>query len=264
MRRTNLFLALRDIEQGVAAVQVWWTLSWQEVQQRYRRSMLGPFWLTLSTAIMIVAIGPLYGRLLNQDSSTYFTYIAIGLIVWQAMAGLATDSCQAFIAAEDLIKQVKLPLAVHVMRVVSRNVIMLAHNFVVVVVVLVFARPPLGISALLVPVAILLIAVNGLWLGLLLGPLCARFRDIPQVVTSLVQVAFFLTPVLWPAGMLGRHDWAATYNPLYHFLEIVRGPLLGQPFATSSWIAVLSITVAGYAGALAFFARFRARIAYWV
>ena len=260
----NVLTALRDLVQGIAAVRIWSMLGWQEVRQRYRRSMLGPFWLTLSTGALIAGMGPLYGRLLNQNINEYFPYLAVSLVVWQFLAALTTESCFSFIAAESYIKNVKLPLTIHVMRMVWRNLIIFAHNLVIVAIVFVVFTPAIGWHLAEIPIAIALIVVNAIWVGLLLGALCARFRDIPQIVSSLVQIALFLTPVFWKMGMLGRNAWAAEINPYYHFLEILRQPVFGASASVHSWAAVLGITVVGSAVTLLFFARFRARIAYWV
>jgi ABC-2 type transport system permease protein/lipopolysaccharide transport system permease protein len=138
------------------------------------------------------------------------------------------------------------------------------HNLVIVAIVLLFYRPPWSWQVLLMPVGVFLVAINGIWLGLFLGLFCARFRDIPQIVGSLVQVAFFLTPVIWKPNMLGKYEWTVIWNPIFPFLEIVRAPLLGAPVPTAVWAAVFLITVLGYAVMLAFFVRFRSRIAYWV
>jgi ABC-type polysaccharide/polyol phosphate export permease len=263
-RPSNLSLALKDLKDGIGSIYIWPMLGWQEIKQRYRRSMLGPFWLTISSGVMIGAMGPLYGKLFNLDIGAYFPYLAVSYIIWLLIANLLNESCNAFIAAEGFIKQIKLPLTVHILRVVWRNVIIFAHNSVIVVLVLLLYRPPLSWALLLVPLGVVLIAINGIWIGILLGLLCARFRDIPQVVTSFVTVAFFLTPVMWKVDMLGRHQWAVNLNPIYHFLEIVRAPLVSGHVNVLSWAAVLGITVVGFAVTLGLFARFRARIAYWV
>lgn len=239
-------------------------LGWLEVKQRYRRSVLGPFWLTISTGAMVGGMGPLYGRLFGLDISTYFPFLAIGFVVWLFLAGIITDACTAFTVAEGYIKQLKLPFTVHILRMVWRNLIIFAHNSVIVFLVILVWPPAVTAHLLLIPPALLLIAINGIWIGLSLGLLCARFRDIPQIVSSLVQVAFFLTPVMWQADMLGRNQWAAAWNPLYHFLEVVRSPLVAATTNWFSWAVVLGITVVGYTAAFLLFARFRARIAYWV
>jgi len=239
-------------------------LGWQEIRQRYRRSTLGPLWLTLSTGVLIAGMGPLYGKLLNQDISTYFPFLAIGLIVWQLLAGLVNESWTAFTSAESLIKQLDLPLSVHVLRVVWKNLIVFAHNFAVVLAVLVLFPQNWGWNIALLPFAMLVVALNGWWTGLFLGMLGARFRDISPIVGSLVQIGFFLTPVLWSVDQLGRHRWVAVWNPLYHFLEILRAPLLGQAIAPTTWLVVAGVTIAGWTLTFASFGRFRARIAYWV
>jgi ABC-type polysaccharide/polyol phosphate export permease len=262
--KSNFRRAVDDIREGVKSTHVWPMLGWLEIKQRYRRSVLGPFWLTLSTAGLVLGMGPLYARLFNQDTSSYFQFLAVSFVVWQFIAGLITDSCQAFIAAEGYIKQIKLPLSVHVLRVVWKNLIIFAHNFIIVVLVLLYLQPPIGWHYLLAPLGVLILAINGVWLGLLLGLFCARFRDIPPIITSLIQVALFLTPIMWKPEMLGRLQWTVNLNPLYHYLEVVRAPLLGAVPTVTTWVAIFAMTIGGYVVTLAFFARFRARVAYWV
>jgi lipopolysaccharide transport system permease protein len=262
--RNPFVLAARDIAQGVAGTQIWQMLGWFEIRQRYRRSLLGPFWLTLSTGLLVAAMGPLYGRLFGLDISQYFPYLAIGFVLWLFLAGVINDACAAFISAEGYIKQLKLPLTVHVMRMLWRNVIVFLHNAVIVALVLVFWPPQPTWHLLTIPLAVLLIIVNGIWIGISVGLVCARFRDIPQIIASLVQVAFFLTPVMWPAGMLGRNQWAALWNPFYHFLELVRAPLVTGTTNWLAWQAALGITVVGWTASYLLFVRYRARIAYWV
>jgi len=145
-----------------------------------------------------------------------------------------------------------------------RNVIVFLHNLVIVLVVLWWFPPKDPWLALTALPGLLLVLLNAVWIGLLLGVLCARFRDIPPIITSLVQLAFFLTPVLWHKEMLGGIQWAADLNPLYHLIELVRAPLLGQALPPHSWPAVLLMTALGFAVTLPFFARYRGRIAYWV
>ena len=260
----NLRLALKDLKEGLGAVYIWSALGLLDIKQRYRRSLLGPFWLTISAGVLIVAMGPLYGKLFDLNLSEYVPYFAVSYVLWVFIAGLTNDACTAFIIAENYIKQVRLPYTVYVMRVVWKNLLIFLHNLVIVVAVLLFLTPRMEWSALLVPAGLLAIFVNGIWIGIVLGLLCARFRDIQPIIANLVQLAFFLTPILWKPAMLGRHQWAADWNPLFHFLEIVRRPLLGESFAASSWVIVLLVTAAGSLVTLALFARYRARIAYWV
>jgi ABC-type polysaccharide/polyol phosphate export permease len=226
--------------------------------------VLGPFWLTISTGVLIAGMGPLYGRLFGQDLSDYFPHLAVSFVVWMLLASLMNEGCTCFTVAEGFIKQARMPLTIHVLRVVWKNLIIFFHHALILFVVLAFYPPPPSWGMALLPVAILAIALNALWLGLLFGMLCARFRDIPLIMQSVVQVMFFLTPVLWKPELLGRHVWAAEWNPLNHLLEIIRAPLLGRAVPALSWYAVILMTFAGFTVTMWVFARYRARIAYWV
>lgn len=261
---SNLRLAISDIVDGVSSVHMWPALGWQEVMQRYRRSVLGPFWLTISTAVMLGIMGPLYAKLFNQDIGNYFAYLAVNLVLWQTIFQLVQDGCTVFILSEGYIKQMRLPLSIHVLRMIWKNLIILAHNFVVVILVIAVFPPQIGVQLLVFPLAVLVFAANALWVGIVLGMVCARFRDVALMLTNLMQVAFFVTPVMWKPQMLGRHEWAVNLNPFYHFLETLRTPLLGEPANMTSWATVAGITLAGYAITILLYGRFRSRIAYWV
>lgn len=263
-REGNLSLALKDLFTGLMCFHIWSTLAWQEIRLRYRRSTLGPLWLTLSTGIMVGTMGPLYGKLFGQPIGNYFVYLAVSIVTWTLISQSILECCNAFIGAEGFIKQIKLPLSLHVFRVVWRGLIVFAHNLAVIAVVFVFLPPPFGASVLLFPLGVLIVAVNAVWVGVVLGLICARFRDFPQIVSSLVGIAFFATPIMWQPAMLGKHAWKVNFNPFYHAMEMIRGPLLGAPPHIVSWIAMLVITIGGYSLMLWLFSRYRARIAYWV
>ena len=257
-------LALRDIVEGACALRLWGLLGWQDVRQRYRRSVLGPFWFTISMGTLVGALGVLYAGLFKIQVADYLPFIAAGFVVWGLVSSLINEGCTAFIGAEHIIKQVSLPLSVHVYRVIWRNLIIFAHNAIIFVIVAVLfsVRPGwLGLAAL---PGLVLLALNGVWVGLLLGLVSARFRDIPQIMGSVVQIAFFLTPIFWKPEMLPDRVLILDLNPFYHFLELIRAPLLGQVPETTSWLAALGITFCGGLATLIAYRHYRWRISYWV
>lgn len=210
-------------------------------------------------------MGPLYGALLGQDVSTYLQHVAISFILWTFISSSITESGTAFVGAEGFIKQIALPLSVHIFRLLSKNALMLAHNAIIIILVLIFLPPAHWGSVWMLPFGLLLVLGNLFWVALLLAVLSARFRDIPQIIASVVQVAFFLSPIIWKADMLGpQNRFVADYNPLYHLIEVVRAPLLGAPIHAISWIVTVSLLVLGSVGAFLIFARLRARVPYWL
>ncbi len=257
-------LALLDLARGARAHHLWYLLAWQDIRRLYRRSVLGPFWLTVSMGALVGVLGTLYGMLFQVDSANYVPFLALGFIVWTLISGVMTDGCKVFINVEGIIKQVGLPLSIHVYRLLWRHLIILAHNAAVfVVVAAVFAVWP-GWAGLLALPGLVLLCLNGIWAGLLLGIVSARFRDVPPIVTSLVRICFFVTPIIWTPELLPARTLVLDANPFFHLVEVVRAPLLGQMPGLASWIAVLVMTAAGWLVTFAFFRRYRRRIAYWV
>lgn len=256
--------SLIGICEGALRIHLWGMLGWQDIRQRYRRSLLGPFWLTISMGIMIAALGSLYAGLFRIELSNYLPFLTIGFIIWGLIAAFVTEGCTAFIAAEAAIKQVELPLSVHVYRVLWRNIVIFAHNFLIFVfVAIVFSIFPGWAGFFLIPGLVLLI-LNGIWIGLLFGLISARFRDVPQVMASVMQVGFFLTPIMWKPELIPDRTLVLDLNPFFYLVEIVRAPLLGSIPPLSVWLATIGITLAGWVVAFYFFQRFRWRIAYWV
>ena len=256
-------LALQDVVEGACAFRLWGMLGWQDVRQRYRRSTLGPFWLTISMGALVGGLGVLYAGLFRMDVADYLPFVAAGLIIWGLLSGLITEGCAAFIGAEGIIKQVNLPLSVHVYRVVWRNLIVFAHNVAIYVAAAVIFSIQPGWTGLLVLPGLALLCLNGVWMGLLFGLVSARFRDVPQIVASVVQVAFFLTPIIWKPELLPDRAFVLDLNPFFHLVELVRAPSLGQAPGLVSWFAAAGITLGGWLVTLLMYRRYRWRIAYW-
>jgi ABC-2 type transport system permease protein len=244
--------------------ELWATMGWQDIRGRYRRSVLGPLWLTLNMALMVIGLGIVYSGLFGQSLREYLPFLTLGFIAWTLLAGLLLEGPMAFIEAQAVIRQISVPLSVFVYRVLWRHLIILAHNIWVYAAVAAFVGLWPGTAAWWAAPALVLYCLNGLWISLLLGAASARFRDIPQFIANMVPVFFLLTPILWRADQLPGRAWFVLFNPIYHFIEIVRMPLLGKPAPTLSWLVVIGITVAGWVATLVFYSRYRRRIAYWL
>jgi ABC-type polysaccharide/polyol phosphate export permease len=258
-------LAWRDLAAAADRWPLIVYLAWHDIRARYRRSVLGPSWLTISVGVQIAALGLVYGGLFHLGTSTYLPHLATGMTVWALMAGMINEGCSCFIASENYLKQGALPKAIFPARAVLRSFFNFAHDLIIVVIVLAIFPIALGWQTLLVFPGLVLLAANGLWVGLLVGLLCARYRDLPPIVTSIVQVAFFVTPVIWIPGSLSGHAaMVVSLNPFALFLSLVRDPMLGQGVAPMHWVIAGAITVVGWVLAFAVFARFRARITYWL
>jgi ABC-type polysaccharide/polyol phosphate export permease len=256
--------ARNDISVGLGAWRVWSTLGWHDIRQRYRRSVLGPFWFTLTTLIMVAVLGMLYSILLKQDISVYLPYLGVGLVVWQFISTTANEGCATLISSSHMMRQMRVPVSSYIARMVWRNVIILLHSLPVVVILLVVLGNKLHFSAVLAIPGLVLLALNMVWFCIIIAVLCARYRDIAPIVGNIFQVGFFLTPVMWQIEALDGRDWVANWNPFYHMIEIIRAPLTTGDFPLLSWVVSLALLVAGFAAAQYLMVRARGRITYWI
>jgi ABC-type polysaccharide/polyol phosphate export permease len=264
-KNSSLGKAVSDIRQGLKLFPLWSSLAWQDIRQRYKRSLLGPFWITASTGVMILAMGPLYGALLGQNVSDYIKYLSVSMIIWSFISTCINEAGSVFISSEGYIKQVPLPFSIYVFRLIARNILILLHNVLIVFVVLIVFPSVYSESLFLVPIGLFLVTCNLFWIVLLIGLLSTRFRDIPQLVSNVVQVAFFLSPIIWKVDMLNvKSQYLANINPLYHFMEVIRAPLFGEPFRNMSWTVTLSSLIAGSIFTFFVFTKYRSRITYWL
>ena len=264
----NYFLnGLKDVCASFSRSALIGTLGWQDVRQRYRRSALGPFWLTISMAIMIASIGVIFGKIFKSPVEEFFPFVTLGLILWGFISTVITDGCLGFVSAEGIIKQLAIPLPVHILRMMWRNVIIFAHNLVIFPIVLLLFQKTLGLEALFGILGFAILLANLFWISLLLGILCTRYRDIPQIVNSVIQVFFYLTPIMWLPSMFSDKTEGVillTLNPFYHFIEIVRAPLIGDMPTALNWIISCGFVVVGWLVTLCVYGKYRARIAYWL
>lgn len=265
-------MAFADLSAGWRQRQLWGHLGWQDIKQRYRRSVLGPLWITISMAVTAVGLGVLYGALFQNPLEKQLPYILVGFIVWTFIAGSISEGAGVFISNEGLIKHLPAPISVHVYRLVWRQILLFAHNLLVYAVMLVIFPQPLRWTDLTALLAFALLVINGAWVALLIGIISTRFRDLPPITQSIVQLMFFLTPIVWiyedllnsaNPGIAERAR-LAELNPFLHFVEIIRRPMLGQDQLLRNWLVVLGITIVGWAATLVIVRNYRARVAYWV
>ncbi|MBA3523876.1 MAG: ABC transporter permease [Geodermatophilaceae bacterium] len=265
-------LAFDDLARGWRQRPLWGHLGWQDIKQRYRRSVLGPIWITISMAVTAVALGILYAGLFGNSLEKQLPYILVGFIVWNFISACILEGSMVFISNAGLITHLPAPVSTHVFRLVWRQILLFGHNLVVYLIMLVVFPQPLGWGTLLAIPAFALLVLNAFWVGLLVGIVSTRFRDLPPVVQSLVQLTFFLTPIVWiyedlqdsANASIRERARIAELNPFLHFLEIIRRPLLGQSFELRHWVVVAVVTVLGWTLTAVAMRNYRSRVAYWV
>ena len=242
-------------------------LAWQDIRQAYRRSAIGPFWITIGMAVQIITMGLVFSLIFKTETREYIPFLAASILIWGFVSTTLLEGCSSLITAESLIKQLNLPTGVYVLRTLFKNLFTFAHNIVLIPIVFLVFMKPISLESLLLIPGIFLVTVNLGWLTLLLGMISARYRDFPPIINSLITIGFFITPVMWSPDLVGDNELAHLLlglNPLYHLLQVLRLPLLGQIPTLANWSITLAMCFVGWTLAGLFYKKFRSQIAYWV
>lgn len=262
----DIGIAVADLKRSREKIYLALMLGWQDIKQRYRRSKLGPFWLTISMGVMIGMIGIVFGQVLNSPMKEYLPFLATGIILWTCFSTGVMEGSTSFIDAQGMIRQLDLPLSLYPIRVLWRNIVICGHNIIMLPLVFLIVGKEITWNIFWVIPGFLLFSWNMLWISLLLGTFCTRFRDMPQIVNSLIQVFFYVTPIIWMPGALSARsaNLLVEPNPVYHLLQVVRAPILGSSPTVINWLVSVVIALIGSAIALWFFGKYKKRIAYWL
>lgn len=262
---TGLREAADDLAQALSRWWLWTALGWSDVRQRHSGSVLGSLWISLNIVLMVACLTLVFADALGDSVRSYAPYVAIGLVLWQFLAASLNEGAIVFVGAAETIRNTRLPLSVHVLRLVWRNLAVLAHHAILLPVLLILFRVAPARDAWQVLPGLALLALFGFFSGLLLGLLGARFRDVAPILANLLQLLFFLTPVLWEPSAIGPQiARLAAFNPLAAFIDIIRAPLLGGATSPAAWPIALAVTAATATAAWIALAAMRRRIPYWI
>lgn len=240
-------------------------LGFNDIRTRYLRSVIGPFWLTISTAVLISCIGIIFGKFFNS-SDDYFLHLGVGIIFWSFISSTIKDGCHAFVGAKGMIKQISLPFFVYIMRVLWRNILVLLHNILILPFLFILLGKNISTSILLFFPGFVLILIGLSFVSFFFAILCARYGDLSQLISTILQIFFYVTPIIWMPNLLtGRvSNSILELNPFYHILEIIRKPILGEEAELNSWLIVGLISLIGWLITFWLYNRVKNQIVYWL
>jgi ABC-type polysaccharide/polyol phosphate export permease len=252
-----------DLTEATFRIYVAFSLAKHDIAARYRGSILGPFWITLSLGATILGIGTLYSRLFKEELIGFLPYIAVGLTAWGFISMTIVEGCDCFVSASAILRQSAVPMFTFVWRTVIRNLMILAHNLLVLVCVFAWS----GGSYVGIPLALLgLVAITGILapIACLVAVVAARFRDVPQIIGSLMQFAMFVTPVFWKSNQFNETSALLRWNPFYYMLDALRSPLMSTPLNPLTWPVLIGLLVVAWIVALLVFAATRRRVVHYL
>lgn len=261
--QSNFRRSLRDLKNGLWRHRLFLSMAWREFRNQFRGAVFGPLWISFTTAMTAAGLGVLYGQLFDQPLSTHLPYVAIALVVWSMISAFITGGCNVFAANGYIFKEFPLPLSLFSYRLVVMQLLTSVFRLIVLVAILVIFPRTLEFQMLLsIPGFILLLWI-GFWSTFVLGVINARFRDFGQLAAASLTFIFFITPIFWVPGRLGPYSVFVDLNPFYHFIEVVRGPLLSSPNIALNFAVTVGFAAFTPLLALFLFGRWWHRLPYW-
>lgn len=256
--------AFSDLKGGLVRRRLWTQFAVRDVRGRFSGAVLGSVWFIIMHSLIVLGLAVMYSKILGADIKEYLPYVAVGLTVWNIISGIITDGSGVFQGNSIYLKQVKLPYSFFVYRLNLKHMILFVYQSTVVVAMYAFMKMwPEPLMLLAIP-GMLLLLVFLFAASLLAGILASRFRDFNGFIQSALRFAFFMTPIFWDARRLGEYAWLMNYNPFYHFLEIVRAPLLSEVPSSLNYGACLVMTVATIILSICAFRYSVKKISYWI
>lgn len=238
--------------------------AWSETRARYRRSVLGPFWLVLSTVIGVVGLGFIWSTLLKVNQREFIPSLTIGLVTWQLISGSIVEATGVFSRSGGSILNIKLPTFLFSLQLLFRHLINFSHNLLVVLVVLLIYPEHFTPMLFLALPGLLIVAISLLATIQILGFFGARYRDLEPLVSSFMPILFFLSPVIYQARQLGGLEYVMEFNVLAHWIRLIRDPFLGFPPQWDSYAIALAIMAAVWLAAIWLTSIRGHRLPYWV
>lgn len=265
-RRTGAIVsALADLEWTMRLAPITLRQAYQDIQQRYQRSVLGPLWLTLGTIAFIVGFVILGSIIFGVDRVSYISFLAAGIIAWQFTVALFVESAGMYESNSVALQAHRMPISVIPLRTFVRNLIILAHNIPVLLAIGIFSDA-YNLNTLLIFPAIVIVFGSYLGLSVMLGMLGTRFRDIKPAMTVFMQFMFYFTPIFWDPAAIDRYPerLMIELNPFYYFITLLRAPLIGERADLLHWVVGGGLLLVSLGAAFVIFALFRRRLIYWL
>lgn len=201
--------------------------AWTETRARYRRSVLGPLWITLGTLIGSLGLAFVWATILNSNVDEFIPYITIGIVLWQVVSGAITEAAGNFYRNITTFQERPISPYFFSYQLTFKGLVSLAHSLPFIILILAALGTGLRGTELWAIPGILILFGHILWISHLIAFLGARYRDLDPMLSNLMPIIFFLTPILYDAGRLGDFRFLADFNPFIYLIDVVRGPLIG-------------------------------------
>ena len=227
--------------------ELFYFFSWRDIKIKYKQTVLGFLWAVLQPLLMMIIFTLFFGRALNIPSQNlpYPVFVFSGLLIWNMFSAGLVNSSNSMVNNAPIIKKIYFPRLVIPGASLLVALFDFLMSFILFVGLLVFYQHPVSLHALWAwPAAILFTLMATFGPGTWLAALNIKYRDFRYVIPFLVQVLFFLTPVIYPVTFLKSDilQYILACNPVYGAVELFRLPLSPEAVVNPNYLAASSVS----------------------
>lgn len=238
--------------------------AWTDLLSRYRRTILGPLWMSITLGFGSTGLGILWSQIWNMPPHEIIPTTTFGFLIWMFISGCINESTNVFTDSGDIIKSLKVPIIFFPMVALFRQFFNFVHAWPIIIIVMMIYPPETIKNLWLFFPSLMLCLVNIFLVMIVIGVICVRYRDVPPLINAIMPMLFFLSPVLFKASQIEGISWIILINPLTHYIFLLRTPLEGSLIMPSTLIIVAAHTLL-LISACIYLLRYKSnRIVFWV
>lgn len=267
MLKLQNFFAISNISQTLQVIRFPISMAINEVNIRYARTSLGPWWQTINMLVLSVVLSFVFTKIFKVPTEQFIPFLITGLIFWNFMQVVLIESSVCLVHSRNLILNTVNPIWVYPLKLVIKALIQLLHHIVLIPIVIYYFDIDIDpMSTLMFVVGIIVLTSILILASNILAIIGARLHDLEQVIANIMQAMFYATPIIWMPSLLGERVFYLTYNPLYHLINMLRIPIIGGDVQTWQNSLMFSIVLFIFLILLNYFVyrRYSKMVSYWV
>lgn len=236
----------------------------RDLKVRYKRSLLGFFWVFLNPLFMMIVLYVVFSEMFRFSTENYVAYLLSGIVFWNFYSQSTSAAMTSFVGNSDLLKKVYLPKPIFPLSVVASALINLLFSLIPLLLIFFAVGTAIDRNIYLLPLVLLETTIFAYGVSLLLSTLLVFFRDIQYIYEVMLLAWMYATPIFYPESIVPERFRVIFYlNPLHYFLSAFRRTLfMDQAGLGRTLLATGLMSLASLAVGWAFYSRFKDRIIY--
>lgn len=256
-----------ELRESFRSPEFWALSSWLDILVKARRSRLGILWLMMPAVIYVFGLGSFFASMQGSPMSVFAAHVALGAMVFRTLMSTVIGSANVFTSSLPFIMDGHVRLTDYLLQSLAKAFFDMCMYLPIVAVALYMYGDvrPWGLFLALPTLA--LIYINALWISAVFGLMGARFSDFGQLLSNVSVFLFLLTPIIWYPGMMPAgsvRGQLMRLNPFFHFVELFRGPILGEAIESGTYWYLGIMTVVGLVVATYLYRRYSRFVPLWI